>query len=545
MKFVSKDTKPKPFAVVTICAGDLYQRIGEITHPSLQAYAMKCNADFIVMDKIDPRHTCPGYQKLELREFFEVYERVLYVDSDIIIREDAPDLFQAVPVETVALYNEGANLERRDSKGIFMPDAHAWVQDRTYYNTGVMLVSRCHIDLFIQPAKEVDNFYEQTHLNWRLHQLGYPVFQLHHKFNRMMWVSNLTGENRLDSYFLHYAGQFSNTPADVQEMTLRVMREDLLAWKEAATHQYPKHIYIETGGGLGDVVASEPVVRHLIENLFEGDNFILKTEHPDAFHHLRHSNVTILGPGESTADPGALRIKLSPAESDARTLFATPVLCHMTDYSSLMAFHGQLSADDKRIRLPGFFNEDPLKKHPGKAVLIHAGRSWPSKTFPTDWWQEVINELHRRNTPVILIGHDSKEDSTFGVLPVELGKFPGSVDLRNQLSLKQLIAVVARCTVLLSNDSAPIHIAGAFDNWIGLLATAKAPHLILPYRYGTQTWKAEALNIGLIERNYQPGQLDDVRADHATVAEVSACLPHPHFVAAWAAERAIRDIRES
>src|ERR1700754_4158307 len=73
-------------ALVTIACGSLFQRMAEISHPLLAAYAQKIGADFIVWDDFSG-HTIPHYQKLELKHVLENYDRVLYVDTDILIRD--------------------------------------------------------------------------------------------------------------------------------------------------------------------------------------------------------------------------------------------------------------------------------------------------------------------------------------------------------------------------------------------------------------------------------------------------------------------------
>ena len=47
--------------------------------------------------------------------------------------------------------------------------------------------------------------------------------------------------------------------------------------------------------------------------------------------------------------------------------------------------------------------------------------------------------------------------------------------------------------MLISNDSSPVHIAGAFTNAIILLPTCKHPEHVLPFRQGSQWYKAKAL----------------------------------------------------
>jgi len=44
---VKKHTK----ALVTLAVGDLYTKMGSITHPLMRSYADRCGVDFIVIDE--------------------------------------------------------------------------------------------------------------------------------------------------------------------------------------------------------------------------------------------------------------------------------------------------------------------------------------------------------------------------------------------------------------------------------------------------------------------------------------------------------------
>jgi hypothetical protein len=89
------------------------------------------------------------------------------------------------------------------------------------------------------------------------------------------------------------------------------------------------------------------------------------------------------------------------------------------------------------------------------------------------------------------------------------------VDLRERLSLVQLFALLDLAGTLLSNDSAPIHIAGAFENRIILIPSCKHPDHILPYRYGSPYWRAAAVyrSLTLPQELTQPTQIHGTRAD--------------------------------
>ena len=66
-------------------------------------------------------------------------------------------------------------------------------------------------------------------------------------------------------------------------------------------------------------------------------------------------------------------------------------------------------------------------------------------------------------------------------------------DFRDFTNLGENIALISLSKVTLSNDSSPIHIAGAFDNWIVVVPTSKHPDHILPWRQGSQRHKTKSI----------------------------------------------------
>jgi hypothetical protein len=76
-----------------------------------------------------------------------------------------------------------------------------------FYNTGVMVLSQCHQDLFRLTDKPIQMDYaEQPYLNIKIRQLRLKIYDIGHRFNRMQYVSNAVGQNRLSNYIIHYAG---------------------------------------------------------------------------------------------------------------------------------------------------------------------------------------------------------------------------------------------------------------------------------------------------------------------------------------------------
>src|SRR5262245_19021173 len=93
-------------AVVTIACGEEHAKMAAITQPTMRAYADKLGADFIVWTNFEG-HIVPAYKKLDLGGLLDQYDRLLYLDNDVLVRDDAPDIIEVVPEDCLGLFEEG------------------------------------------------------------------------------------------------------------------------------------------------------------------------------------------------------------------------------------------------------------------------------------------------------------------------------------------------------------------------------------------------------------------------------------------------------
>lgn len=197
-------------ALVTVAVGMAYESIAKLTHPTLKRYADKLGCDFVVIDKYNGSPYCA---KLFSCRLLEKYERIMFMDTDIIVREDCPDLLGLVPNGVFGGFDEHllANENEKTDHVGFMKrasDFYAIPMDRfRFFNTGVMVLSQQHRPLFDDPSSFLElNYYDQLLINLRLGHMGFPTQDIGHKFNRMYYVDGRVPGTRLDSYIIHYAG---------------------------------------------------------------------------------------------------------------------------------------------------------------------------------------------------------------------------------------------------------------------------------------------------------------------------------------------------
>ncbi len=99
----------------------------------------------------------------------------------------------------------------------------------------------------------------------------------------------------------------------------------------------------------------------------------------------------------------------------------------------------------------------------GPLVALHPWTSNPAKSWPLESFWSVADNLIQKGQPVALIGEPTAEERR---IPA-----PGGVaDLRGRIPLGLLPEFLRLCTVLLSNDSGPAHVAAAVGTPVVVVA---------------------------------------------------------------------------
>jgi ADP-heptose:LPS heptosyltransferase len=219
---------------------------------------------------------------------------------------------------------------------------------------------------------------------------------------------------------------------------------------------------------------------------------IIITHWPRLFHHLELPVFEYGERYELPFDTPARIIETFPDPTTVTYSVVSNLMAHTVDYCSIAMMKRILPSADKEFKLEVYDSDykklnDILPFDLSKMTVVHPGRHWQSKTLPTEYWQEIINKLAEK-TDICIIG---KSDETRGTVPVTCPD--SAIDLRNLLDEGMLLALLSKAKILVSNDSAPVHLAGSFDNWIVLFPTCKHPEHILPYRHGSMNYKTLAL----------------------------------------------------
>ncbi|KID56670.1 glycosyl transferase [Pseudoalteromonas luteoviolacea] len=210
-------------AIFTLAIGD--NPMYKAALHSFKLYAQKVGADLIVSDQlhykidiVNPKfNASPAWtEKLRIGALLKEYDRVLYVDSDIIIQPDAQDIFEShQDLDTTYWLNEGLLKDRRGDISLIcdLLGSVEWPSEKgmsTYYNAGVILTSK-EAGLFsktnledLQHLCNEISFYEQSYFNYCLHKYGFKHQGIDKTFNHMDMFGS---ERYLEADFIHYAGK--------------------------------------------------------------------------------------------------------------------------------------------------------------------------------------------------------------------------------------------------------------------------------------------------------------------------------------------------
>ena len=223
-------------AYVAIAIGDKINDMKKISLPIIKRYAKEIGCDFILIEEQTELSKQSGkidWEKFQIYDLLNTYDRIIYTDLDIIIRKDCPSLFDVVPEDCVGMYDEGHFKFDTDRQALIKRIANHYNipipnYSGTYGNFGVMIASKQHREMFKQPTykeedKNIDLFIDQTWINVMIEHLGYKRHNLDARFNRLDPNDFLGGPSKNDSYIIHYAG------LKREQVPIQMMK-DILSW---------------------------------------------------------------------------------------------------------------------------------------------------------------------------------------------------------------------------------------------------------------------------------------------------------------------------
>ena len=202
----------KRLAVIRAMVGDMAEKEAELTRNSVQKYSDRIGAELIDIKKDgdDPNLLL----KLSNYETLKKFDRTLLLDTDLHIRDGAPNIFDIVPEGKVGVVLETRYLPRKEwldrMEEIYGCNRMDADNRASYFNSGVMVLSKQHFCFFDKNLIE-ENIYghprlEQTYLNYLFRKHGVKLHELPAEFNYMDSYYPEFGLDWRFAWFVHLAG---------------------------------------------------------------------------------------------------------------------------------------------------------------------------------------------------------------------------------------------------------------------------------------------------------------------------------------------------
>jgi hypothetical protein len=208
-------TPTSKVAVITLGIGVRGLQMLDISRKSIRRYASKCNADYHeITANTATIPIYPLWDKFRVEQYFDHYERIIYIDADVIVRDSAPNLFEIVPEDHVGKHDDLPYMtggfawyyteieELVKSQGYPMPVVPPYM-----LNSGVWVASREHRDAFKPMTKPFIGRHcsEQNNISIRLCMNGYKVWDMPSDLH-WEWFRDKSMKEWHTGQFIHFAG---------------------------------------------------------------------------------------------------------------------------------------------------------------------------------------------------------------------------------------------------------------------------------------------------------------------------------------------------
>lgn len=195
--------------ILTIATGTQCRKLLEITGPTIEVYAKKCNADYLALT--NHTKTWWGLEKFRVYGFAKQYKRTLFVDADVVIKDSAPNIFDEVPRGRVGIHDDYDHLPstywmRPEKRDVFSTQGIDGIIQETCLNSGIVLTDQQHADVWKPPLEPFPTTHcaEQFWVEYNILSRDYPVYRLDWRWNTQ-WYWKDFKERTEDCYFIHLA----------------------------------------------------------------------------------------------------------------------------------------------------------------------------------------------------------------------------------------------------------------------------------------------------------------------------------------------------
>jgi len=147
-------------------------------------------------------------------------------------------------------------------------------------------------------------------------------------------------------------------------------------------------------------------------------------------------------------------------------------------------------SDIEKNSIDKFLNDNGVNNE--KLIGLAPGTVWFTKQYPKEKFVKVLNLLKDSDASVILIG--GKDDIEHGKYLKDNSSNKNIVDAIGMLNVLESAELIKRCEVLITNDSAPLHLANAVETRVVSIFGATIPQFgFFPYGVNDTILETEGL----------------------------------------------------
>lgn len=258
-------------------------------------------------------------------------------------------------------------------------------------------------------------------------------------------------------------------------------------------------LFLAYGHGQGDVLLFEPTLRKLSQSLNRKISVV--TKRPEMlFNHPCIEDLFLLD--MPSIQYCKLSHKIFHREKNFDALICRPNIdipfrwasySHSERSANFLGF--SLRKDERNMKFFPIKNQDYsfLKNY----VVCSINLSSPIRFWSFDKWNKLFGLLNKHGIKVAVIGTPHLPASSFG--DGNPKKFKADhledLDMSNVLDLtnktvEENYSIIDSCKALVTTDTVSQHLCGATDTWLFLLGSAIDPEVTMPWRQGSQEYKA-------------------------------------------------------
>lgn len=203
------------YAVVTCAINAEGRQMLAVSGHHMRKYAERIGADFHVIEGENKEYELA--EKLRFGLYFDYYDRLIFLDADLIVADDCPNLFDIVPADSIGIHEDvdyikpwyRENWMENEFKSLLESQGLEVSEIGTCLNTGVMVCSREHRSMFDPPTMPYPKSHtaEQSLVNINIKRQGLKLFPLKRAYNWQWWINHdVPNDERESIKICHAAG---------------------------------------------------------------------------------------------------------------------------------------------------------------------------------------------------------------------------------------------------------------------------------------------------------------------------------------------------